>query len=188
MGARIALKNLLATANPQINTNTKIQNNMENQEQKILEAKQKIKKILSADKDTSKGLVKEEILPVSEKEAEILSKITGLNITTQYKHIIDKSGLNHAFSAHGHDNEKLRGQRKLTENDILRIPEIITRYDCLKIPLNSKGEQIKSSQQNTIIQYEKTFDDGTTYYVEEVRTGKKEFALATMWIKEKREA
>ncbi|MCL2414400.1 MAG: hypothetical protein FWC94_04015 [Bacteroidales bacterium] len=154
-------------------------------ELQITEAKEKIKKVLSADKDTSRGLVKETILPVSEKEAKILSGITGLDITTQYKHVVDKSGLNHAFGEHGHDSEKLRGQRKLTENDVLRIPEVITSYDSVKIPLNSKGEQIKSAQKNTIIQYEKTFDDGTTYYVEEVRTGKKEFALATMWIKEK---
>jgi hypothetical protein len=151
----------------------------------IQEAKEKIKKILSADKDTSRGIIKEAILFVSTKDAKKLSNITGLDITTDYRHVVDKSGVNHAYKEHGHGKEGLRGQRQLTEIDFLRIPEVIANYDNVKLPLNSKGEQIKSAQGNTIIQYEKTFDGGVTYYVEEVRTGKRELAFATMWVKEK---
>jgi len=154
----------------------------------IQDAKQKIQRVLDADRDTSRGLVKEAILPVSVKEAEELSRVTGLDITTEYRRVVDKSGFNHAFNEHGHDSEKLRGQRRLTAADILRIPEIITGYDAVKAPLSSTGKPLKSALGNAIVQYEKTFDDGTTYYVEEARTGRKELAFATMWVKEKGKA
>lgn len=154
----------------------------------IEEAKEKIQKVLDADKDTSKGAVKETILLVSEKEAKELSKITGLCITSDYKHVVDKSGVSHALKKHGSAREVLRGQKKLTKEDFLRIPEIVTSYDTAEIPLDQDNNPEKSSAGNTLIRYKKSFADGTTYYVEEVRQGKKEFAFATMWVKEKGKA
>ena len=154
---------------------------MKNTEQQIFEAKQKIEKVLSADKNTSKRHAKEAILPVLENEAIELSDATGLKITAEYKHIVDKSGINHAFNHHGNHTEKLRGQMKLTDEDILKVPEIIVHYDNVRRPLNQKGEPAKTYNGNDLIQYEKTFGDGTTYYVEEVRTGRKELAFSSMW-------
>jgi hypothetical protein len=69
-----------------------------------------------------------------------------------------------------------------TKEDFLRIPEIIKEYDSVRRPLNQKGKYATSSNGNELILYTKKFNDGNTYYVEEVRTGKKELAIATMWI------
>ncbi|MCL2681956.1 MAG: hypothetical protein FWE63_00555 [Bacteroidales bacterium] len=160
---------------------------METQEQKILEAKQKIKKVLSADRNTSRQHAKEIIFPVLENSAKELSDATGLKITTEYKHIVDKSGINHAFNHHGNDTEKLRGQMRLTDEDILKIPEIIIYYDDVRRPLNQKGDPAKTYNGNDLIQYEKTFHDGTTYYVEEVRTGKKELVFSSMWKRKRKD-
>jgi len=151
----------------------------------IQEAKEKIQKILDADRDTSRGAVKEVILPISEEEAKKLSRATGLDITPAYKHVLDKSGVSHAFKKHGGERESLRGQKRLTKEDILRIPEIITSYDKVEVPFDHDGNPEKSAAGNDLIRYEKTFADGTTYYVEEVRAGRRELALSTMWIKEK---
>jgi len=160
---------------------------MENQEQKILEAKQKIKKVLTADKNTSKRPAKEIIFSVLENDAKELSDATGLKITTDYKHVVDKSGINHAFNHHGSDAEMLRGQMRLADDDILKVPEIILGYDDVRRPLNQKGEPAKTYNGNDLIQYEKTFYDGTTYYVEEVRTGKKELAFSSMWKRKRKD-
>jgi hypothetical protein len=145
------------------------------------EAKEKIRKVLNAGNDTSKGQSREELMQVTEEDAAKILSATGINVAG-YTHTIDKSGVNHSYNSHGQKRENLRGQRILANEDFLRIPEIIKEYDSVKRPLNQKGEYAKSSNGNELILYTKKFSDGSTYYVEEVRTGKKELAIATMWV------
>jgi len=150
----------------------------------MLEIKQKIQNVLSMGKDTSKGKNKEKIMIVTQEEAKKLQEATGFNFKG-YSHTIDKSGVNHVFNHHGKKRENLRGQKIITEEDFFRIPTIIKTYDSVQKPLNKEGEYAKSITGNNLILYEKLFNDGVAYYVEEIRTGKKELALSTMWVIEK---
>jgi hypothetical protein len=144
-------------------------------------AKQKIKKVLNANTDTAQGQSREIIMDVTTEDAAKILSATGINVSG-YKHTIDKSGINHSYNSHGKKRENLRGQRILIEEDFLKIPEIIKEYDSVRRPLNQKGEYAKSSNGNELILYVKKISDSNIYYVEEVRTGKKELAIATMWV------
>lgn len=63
------------------------------------------------------------------------------------------------------------------EAEKLRIPEIVTHYDALTTSKNRRGQDV--------ILYSKTYDNGVTIYVEEVRSGRKELAIDTMYIHKK---
>lgn len=98
------------------------------------------------------------------------------NIDIQnYNHNLDVSGTRHTFKQHGNrEKEKLRGQIKIDDNDFKKIPEII--YSPNEIIF---GE--KDNKNTPLIKYVKKFDDGTIYYIEEIRTRQKTLTIKTMW-------
>ena len=101
------------------------------------------------------------------------AKKAGFNIEG-YEHDIDVSGVKHAFNEHGNAaKEAQQGQIAVTDNDIKKIPDIIKSYDSVKF-----GEKDRSGMD--LIVYSKKMTDGTTIYVEEIRTGKKTLTTKSM--------
>lgn len=102
------------------------------------------------------------------------AKEKGFNIEG-YSHLLDVSGVRHAFLKHGVSGlEEARGQEAITDKDIFKIPEIIDSFDTIDFPGKNKIGR-------DLIRYSKRFKDGTTYYVEEIRTGKKKLAIQTLY-------
>jgi hypothetical protein len=126
---------------------------------------------------TSNKMMKETIAPVTETEVEAIKAKTGIDIDPEYKHTIDNYAINHILKNHSDPaKEESRGQIPVAESDFDRIPDIINSYDSVEnAGKNDKGLET--------IRYIKTFPDGVTYYFEEVRTGKKELALNTLYKK-----
>jgi hypothetical protein len=124
----------------------------------------------------SRAQVQFEVGTVSPGEAARLKDATGLDLTG-YRHVIDRSGVNHAFKRHGSEStEAAQGQSALTEEDWARVPDIIQNYDRVeKAPGRTKTGL-------EVIRYEKRYN-GTTYYLEEIRVGRKTLAAASMWKK-----
>ncbi|ANI88592.1 valine--tRNA ligase [Arachidicoccus ginsenosidimutans] len=124
--------------------------------------------------DKSNTIEKTVIGNVTEEGAAFLTVLTGEEITTEYKHTIDRSGINHVLNNHSNSNiEDSRGQIAITEQDFELIVDV----------LNQPDEIIASGldkQQKETITYTKKFDDGTIIYLEEIRTGRKELMLQTM--------
>ena len=83
--------------------------------------------------------------------------------------------IRHTLKKHGGKHEEKRGQIPLTDIDFERIEDVVTNYDQIHI------EQGKRNDINII--YSKTYEDGTTIFVEEKRDGRKELAAVTMWKK-----
>lgn len=104
---------------------------------------------------------------VDKKEAQKIQKDTGLNLEG-YVHNISNTDIWHIFDNHGKEKEKLRGQEPITDEDILKIPEITKNYDKLSID----GEK---SEDRYVIKYEKQM--GNTYYYFESVGGKKNKTL-----------
>ncbi|MCD8282410.1 MAG: hypothetical protein LUC22_04040, partial [Prevotella sp.] len=123
------------------------------------------------------GLIKKVVSPVSSRLKEDLRKLN-VDIDDGYKHVIDNFAINHMYSNHGDEVERLRGQIPITDEDILRIPDIVNNYDR-PIEIGTG----KTGLQNII--YQKTYPDGTTLYVEEQRRGRKELAAVSMRKKKK---
>jgi hypothetical protein len=136
--------------------------------------KQKIKEVLNADKDTSKGTSKEILFTVSADIAQEIKNMTEVNVSG-YKHTIDVSSINHAIKNHGNEkSETSRGQIAITEQDFEEIPEIITAPDNISyIGNDAKG--------NKVIRYAKKRFNAEIYLFEEIRTGRRELAFETMY-------
>lgn len=94
-----------------------------------------------------------------------------------YTHMIDNFGIRHALNEHGNpDVEARRGNMAITDDDILKAPEIVKTAERIE----SGG---KDSAGRDLVRYVNTVKDGTIYYVEEVRTKRNELAFKTMWKK-----
>lgn len=91
-----------------------------------------------------------------------------------YKHNVDVCGVRHAFNKHGKPTEYKRGQIPLDDDDIKAIPEILYNYDEVIF-----GEKTRKGVD--LIKYKKQMPDNTTFYVEEIRTGKKTLTTKTMY-------
>ena len=110
---------------------------------------------------------------VDEKLAEEARK-AGFDIEG-YIHDIDVSGVRHAFRDHGNEKtESARGQVPITREDIKKIPEIIEKYDTVIFPGKDRSGL-------NLVKYSKTMSEGTTYYVEEIRTGRKTLTSKSMY-------
>ncbi|MER2492325.1 LPD38 domain-containing protein [Catenovulum sediminis] len=110
---------------------------------------------------------------VKKEESDKLEQIINQSVDG-YKHVVDTSAINHTFRKHGNQStEEKRGQIAVTEKDFNRIPEIVANPD----EITNAG---KDDLGNQLIRYRKAFN-GTTYYVEEVRSKRKELAMKTMW-------
>ncbi len=128
--------------------------------------------VLAASSDTSKGHVTADYRIVDDVEAQRIKDAIGLDVSG-YTHSLDQGAVGHILKQHGGESERLRGQIPITKDDIARIPEIVAEPDLIE-----HGGKTKDGLPS--IRYRKRFN-GTTYYVEEVRMGKKRLAPKTMW-------
>lgn len=109
---------------------------------------------------------------IDELEAEMIELKTGFKLVG-FKRIIDKFGINHTLKHHGNvDIENRRGQIAITEEDFELVPQIVKSQNIIHVSKNKIG--------NDIILYEAIIKD-TFYYVEEVRKGRKELCMTTMY-------
>ncbi len=109
---------------------------------------------------------------IDEKEAEILELKTGFKLFG-FKRMIDKFGINHTLKNHGNiEIESKRGQIAITDIDFELIPKIVKSQNIIYVSKNKMG--------NDLILYEAIVND-TFYYVEEVRKGRKELCMTTMY-------
>ena len=95
-----------------------------------------------------------------------------------YEHNITNTDIRHMFTEHGNKEvEEFKGQRAITERDILLIPEITKNYDDARL----SPEKSRVTQQDVII-YKKKIGDEYIYL--ETIGGKKskELRSKTMWI------
>ncbi|MFT0548048.1 hypothetical protein ACMHYO_17165 [Allopusillimonas ginsengisoli] len=91
-----------------------------------------------------------------------------------YHHVIDSSSIRHVFKQHGNAaQEHARGQLPISASDFEAIPTVLARPD--KLVFGTKN-RIGRNQ----VVYIKRLDDGTTLYLEEVRTGRRELASQSM--------
>ncbi len=98
---------------------------------------------------------------------------SGLDIDG-FTHTVDVSAINHIKKRHGDaEAEKARGQIAITEDDVAAIPDILQSPDKVVFGL-------KTARGQDIIGYVKTFADGTTFFVEEARTGRHDLAAVSM--------
>lgn len=110
---------------------------------------------------------------VSESNAARVLKETGLDISG-HRREMDNYGVRHAFRKHGAAETELpRGQIALADEDLARIPEIVEAPDVVR-------HGGKSGPGRDLIVYEKKID-GTTFYVEEVRTKGSRVAFHTIY-------
>lgn len=109
---------------------------------------------------------------IDETEAQSLELKTGFKLLG-YKRVMDKFGINHTLKQHGNiDAEKLRGQIAITSEDFELVPQIAVSDNIIHVSKNKFG--------NDIILYEAIIQN-TFYYVEEVRKGRKELCMTTMY-------
>lgn len=141
----------------------------------LQKAKKLVRELLGKIKsDPSNSIEKTVLGSVTQEGAAFLSGLTGLEITSEYNHIIDRSSINHVIRKHSDkESEDNRGQIAITEQDFERIPEILNNPDDIV-----GGSQTKAGLE--AITYIKEIEDGSFIYLEEVRTGKKELCLTTM--------
>jgi riboflavin synthase len=127
-----------------------------------------------ADARQQKSINKKMVIDiVSYKEIELLKKI-GLDVTG-FKRIMDYSAVRHILKGHGDpQKENERGQIAISESDFIFIPYITKHFSNIRFSKNRIGL--------TVILYEYK-GENIIYYLEEVRTGKKELALSTMYKK-----
>lgn len=91
---------------------------------------------------------------------------------------METNAIIHALDERGNPEiEQSRGQIPITKEDFERVPEIMDAPDNIYL----SDEKTKNGLD--VIISEKRFDDGTTYYVGEVRTGREKLAFKTMYKK-----
>ena len=133
-----------------------------------------LQELIGKAKESAAGLIKKIIAPVSERLRNDLSA-KGIEVDGDYKHVIDNNAIRHALKNHGGSREEKRGQIPITDDDFERIEDVVANYDTIEVETGKRG--------NDNIIYSKTYEDGTTIFVEEKRDGRKELAAVTMWKK-----
>ena len=102
------------------------------------------------------------------------AKASGLDLEG-FRHVIDTSAIRHIEKRHGDARtEAAHGQVAVSDTDFELIPEILSAPDHVILGL-------KNNRHQDIIGYVKTFADGKTVYLEEVRTGRRTLAAQSMW-------
>jgi hypothetical protein len=114
---------------------------------------------------------------VGDEEAAAIKAETGLDVAG-FERVVDNYGIRHTDKQHGRaSTETPRGQLPITRDDIADIPLIVAEPD--KIAYGGKDGIGRD-----IIVYSKTLGDEEerlTFYAEEVRGGKKQLVLQSMW-------
>ena len=145
--------------------------------------KEKATSIFSKAKNNEVKNVMEQVQyrKVDAQEATKLKEKTGLDLEG-YNHTITNMDIQHIYNKHGDEKaENFRGQRAVTEKDILLIPEITKNYDDVML----SPQKNKSTQQEVLV-YRKKIGDEFVYL--ETISGKKskELRSNTMWIVKKK--
>lgn len=97
----------------------------------------------------------------------------GLDIAG-FSHAIDSSAVRHVIKKHGDEKtEQARGQVAVTEADFELIPDVVAGPD--KVLFGTKNRLGKEQ-----VVYLKKLPDGSTLYLEEVRTGRRELAAVSL--------
>jgi hypothetical protein len=98
---------------------------------------------------------------VTNVEADKIKAATGIDVRN-YQFTVTNTGLRHIHRSHGDPStETAAGQIAITEQDILRIPEIISRPDRI-------AKATDTRMGDKAIVFEKRYRDGTIRYVAEV--------------------
>jgi hypothetical protein len=106
--------------------------------------------------------------------AERIKAKTGLDVTG-YAHGVDSFAIAKILKDHGTARtEHPRGQSPVTRDDFLKIPDIVAHFDDVEyVGKDGTGN-------NDLIRYRKRYN-GNTYYVEEVRSKRRELMAKTLW-------
>lgn len=111
---------------------------------------------------------------LSQAEIEKLAIETGFDLT-DFERTIDNYSIKHTLKKHGNaKTESKRGQIAVEEQDFENIPEIVANADTI---LSNE----KNDLGNTLIKYVKDLFSTNYFYVEEIRTGKKQVNLQTLY-------
>jgi hypothetical protein len=108
-------------------------------------------------------------------DPERLARETGLTQDfSRFRHTIENDALKHAFRQHGDPlKEAPRGQIAITRADFDLLPEVLANPDLI----THTG---KNDLGRDLIQYRKVVGE-EIFYVQEVRAGRYELAMHTMW-------
>lgn len=109
------------------------------------------------------------------KTAGIVKAETGIDISG-WKHSIGEADIRHILKKHGNEKtENSRGQRAVTQQDIEKLPEILSDFDDMQYSgTNEFG--------NETFLVKKRIDD-EIYCAQEIWTGRKKMVVKSMWIK-----
>ncbi|MBL7802379.1 MAG: hypothetical protein JNL02_01490 [Saprospiraceae bacterium] len=125
--------------------------------------------LLSNGQQTLKWVMHE----LEDTEVEKLKQMIGLDLQG-FKRKIDTNAVRHVFKKHGNEEAELkRGQIGIVQEDFLLIEVVVSKPDILVIGMSKLG--------NRVIFYEKTFPEFRFFYVEEIRTGRKEIMMQTFY-------
>ena len=131
-----------------------------------------LSELIEQAKKSAGKLIKKIVAPVSDRLRNDL-EIKGVSITSDYNNVIDNNAIRHTLKQHGGNSEIKRGQVPVNDSDFDKISDIVENYDDIKVEDGKRGD--------VNIIYSKTFNDGTTIFVEEKRDKRKELAAVTMW-------
>lgn len=132
-----------------------------------------IKQLIEELKNDKSAFLRYEIRELSEKEIQQIKEATGFDLSG-YTRTMYSYGVNHAFKKHGNPKtEESRGQVAITEEDFELIPQIVANPDSIEF-----GE--KNDLGNDLIKYSKIIGN-QLFYVEEIRNGRKEVVLQTLY-------
>lgn len=112
-------------------------------------------------------------LPVSKEESNLLKQY-GVDVEG-YTHTVVDGDLQHAINRHGEGNETRSDQIPLTAKELERIPDVVSSPDIIGL-----GGKTKNTGLQTVVSM-KTMENGVTYVVEEIRTGRKKLAFHTAY-------
>lgn len=112
-------------------------------------------------------------LPVSKEESNLLKQY-GVDVEG-YTHTVVDGDLQHAINRHGEGNETRSDQIPLTAKELERIPDVVSSPDIIGL-----GGRTNNTGLQTVVSM-KTMENGVTYVVEEIRTGRKKLAFHTAY-------
>lgn len=115
---------------------------------------------------------------VSPQTADAVAQATGQDVSG-WKHSIGEASIRHILKQHGNEKvENKRGQRAVTQQDIERLPEILSNFDEISYSgTNDDGNE-------TFVVRKEIEDE--VFCVQEIWTGRKKMAVKTMWIRKKK--
>ena len=107
-------------------------------------------------------------------DQELIESLAGVcpAVGVDFKHVLDNYAVRHTMMKHASEKEASRGQVRVEIDDFLMLPEILTEYDAITLT-SRNGKQI--------IIYEKSYATYTCHLVEEIRKGRKELAVITLY-------